>query len=89
MAASCKIAEYLFCHRPIVATSSPNFVQNFPRQAKELGTLVVPPGDSDALADAIERQLDHPLILEPPLDMTWKAIAERLFAQFEAIVDRE
>jgi glycosyltransferase involved in cell wall biosynthesis len=85
-ASSCKIAEYLFCRRPIVATRTPNFVQNFPEQAKQLDALLVPPGDADALADAIQRQLDDPVIAEPPTDMTWQGIAERLIPHFQRLL---
>jgi glycosyltransferase involved in cell wall biosynthesis len=85
-ASSCKIAEYLFCRRPIVATDTPNFVENFPSQARALGTLLVTPGDPEALAGAIGRQLEDPLVVEPPGDMTWTAIAERALASFRQIV---
>lgn len=84
-ASSCKIAEYLFCQRPIVATRTPNFLQNFPDQARELDPVVVLPGDVEALSAAIERQLEDPLIAEPPGDMTWQAIAERLIAHFRQL----
>jgi glycosyltransferase involved in cell wall biosynthesis len=85
-ASSCKIAEYLFCRRPIVATRTPNFVQNFPDQARQLDALLVPPGDADALAGAILRQLDDPVIAEPPADMSWEDIAERLIPHFQRLL---
>ncbi len=37
--ASCKIAEYLMCQRPIVSTRTPNFLQNFPEQAAAMREL--------------------------------------------------
>lgn len=85
-ASSCKVAEYLFCGRPVVATDTPNFVQNFPDQARSLGDLVVSPGDPEALAQALRRQLDEPLILQPPLDMTWDRIAGRVIARLEGLL---
>lgn len=87
-ASSCKIAEYLFCHRPIVATRTPNFVRNFPEQAKQLDALLAAPGDVDALAFSIERQLDKPVIVEPPADISWSQIAARLIARFREIPNR-
>lgn len=76
MGASCKIAEYLMCERPIVSTSTGNFVGNFPLQARELGQDICPPGDVAALAQAIRRQLANPRILSPPTDMSWRQIAD-------------
>jgi glycosyltransferase involved in cell wall biosynthesis len=84
-ASSCKIAEYLYCRRPIVATRTPNFVQNFPDQAKQLETLLVPPCDVSALTRAIERQLDTPLIVDPPDNMSWQQIATDVMAHFKAL----
>jgi glycosyltransferase involved in cell wall biosynthesis len=86
-ASSCKIAEYLFCRRPIVATRTPNFVQNFPEQARQLDALLVPPGDADALAGSIQRQLDDPVIAQPPDEMTWQEIASRLMAHLQRLFD--
>jgi glycosyltransferase involved in cell wall biosynthesis len=84
-ASSCKIAEYLVCRRPIVATRTPNFVQNFPEQARQLDALLVPPGDADALARSIQRQLDDPVIAHAPDDMTWQQIAARLMAHLQRL----
>ncbi len=60
MASSIKIAEYLFCERPIVATRTPNLVDNFGVQASELGDAVCNPGDATDLARAIDAQLRRP-----------------------------
>ncbi|KFN43135.1 glycosyltransferase [Arenimonas oryziterrae] len=80
MGASCKIAEYLMCRRPIVSTRTPNFVGNFPRQADELGEGVSTAGDSDDLARAISHQLQHRLVPSVPEDMTWTTIAQQALA---------
>jgi glycosyltransferase involved in cell wall biosynthesis len=86
-ASSCKIAEYLFCRRPIVATRTPHFVENFPEQARQLQALLVPPGDADALAHSIQHQLDDPVILQAPDDMAWDQIAPRLLMRFGQLQD--
>lgn len=84
-ASSCKIAEYLACRRPLVATRSPNFTENFPEQARQLDSLLAPPGDSDALAQVLERQLTRPEVVEPPMEMTWQQIAARLRRSIECL----
>jgi glycosyltransferase involved in cell wall biosynthesis len=81
-ASSCKIAEYLMCQRPIAATRTPNFVQNFPEQAERLDELLVEPGDSSALATSIDRQLREPVVVEPPDGMTWQSIAAETLERF-------
>ena len=75
MGASCKIAEYLMCARPLVSTSTGNFTSNFPLQAAELGTGMCPPGNVPALARSIRSQLAERRLLTPPTDMGWAAIA--------------
>ena len=84
-ASSCKIAEYLYCKRPIVATRTPNFVQNFPKQAAQLDPLLATPGDVDMLAQSIQQQLDHPVIAEPPTDMAWSQIADGLIQKLQQL----
>jgi glycosyltransferase involved in cell wall biosynthesis len=75
MAASCKIAEYLFCQRPIVATKSPNLLSNFPEQSGQLGDAICNPGDVDDLTRALLLQLTHPRIANVPEEHTWQCIA--------------
>lgn len=75
MGASCKIAEYLLCERPLVATATPNFTANFPVQAEALGDASCRPGDPADLARALALQLDRRRLVPPPLDLTWQAIA--------------
>lgn len=89
MGASCKIAEYLFCRRPISATRTPNFVQNFPDQAKQLDTLLAPPGDISALANSIRRQLNKPTIVQPPDDLTWQNLAERAMTELQHLLEQK
>ena len=77
MASSCKIAEYLFCERPMVATETPNLRTNFPRQADELGPAICRPGDPADLARALALQLSEPRLATPPREHTWHSIAAR------------
>jgi glycosyltransferase involved in cell wall biosynthesis len=77
MSSSCKIAEYLYCRRPIVATRTPNLIENFPEQASELGEAMCEPGDPADLARAIHAQLQHPVIASVPQEHSWEGIAMR------------
>lgn len=77
MASSCKIAEYIAAQRPIVATRTPNLVENFPEQAQELGELLAEPGNVDQIADSIRRQLIDPRLVSMPDEMEWSSIAAR------------
>jgi glycosyltransferase involved in cell wall biosynthesis len=84
MASSCKIAEYLFCRRPMVATRTPNMLGNFASQAAELGEAICSPGDAEDLARAIDYQLSHGVIATPPQDHTWRTIAAQALAALES-----
>ena len=75
MAASCKMAEYLFCQRPIVATDTPSLRTNFPLQAIKLDHAIARAGDVTDLARAIQFQLRHALIAGTPPGFAWKDIA--------------
>ena len=75
MGASCKIAEYLMCKRPVVSTRTANFLGNFPTQAAELGNAMCTPGDVAALAIAIRRQLAERKILTAPVGMSWQDVS--------------
>lgn len=80
MASSCKIAEYLFCDRPVVATSTPNLLSNFRVQARELGPALCKPGDPADLARAIDHQLRLRIVASRPEGHTWAAIAQDTLA---------
>jgi glycosyltransferase involved in cell wall biosynthesis len=86
MGASCKIAEYLMCQRPIASTRTPNFVANFPAQALELGEGLCAGCDPPDLARAIEYQLRVGQVLALPVDFSWPAIAAHAL---QAINDAE
>lgn len=76
MGASCKIAEYLLCERPLVATDTPNFTLNFPRQAAELGPAMCRPSDPADMARAIRLQLEQPHVQSSSREHTWREIAD-------------
>ncbi len=75
MGASCKIAEYLMCERPVISTRTQNFIANFPDQADELGAALTEPEDVAGLANSIRLQLSTPRILSVPTRMLWPEIA--------------
>lgn len=86
MASSCKIAEYLYCRRPMVATRTPNLLGNFTLQATELGEAICTPGDVVDMARAIDYQLLHGFIATPPQDYTWQPIAAQTLAALESSI---
>jgi glycosyltransferase involved in cell wall biosynthesis len=86
MASSCKIAEYIAAGRPIVATITPNFTENFPEQASELSDLLAAPGDPKSLADAIRRQLMERRLTSMPQAMEWETISESLADRIADVV---
>lgn len=88
MASSCKIAEYLACRRPMVATQTPNMLSNFPVQAAELGQALCRPGDPVDLARAIDYQLAHGVVASAPLEHTWDAIAGKALSALESLPPR-
>ena len=77
MGASCKIAEYMYCQRPLVATDTPNLSANFPIQADQLADALCAPGDPVDLARALEIQLTRPRLVALPIEHSWQVIAER------------
>lgn len=87
MGASCKIAEYMASGRPIVATRTPNLVENFPAQAAVLGELLAQPGDPASLARSIRAQLAQPRLVDVPEGVTWEAIAADAWQLFERFPD--
>lgn len=85
MASSCKIAEYLFCDRPMVVTDTPNFIANFPRQAEELGAAICRAGDPGDLARAIAFQLAEARVASRPEEHSWRAIAQDMLASLQRL----
>lgn len=83
MGASCKIAEYLMCRKPLVSTSTPNLTANFPIQAAEMGPLICRPGDPVDLARALGLALVSTRVISAPLSMTWSEIARDTLAEID------
>lgn len=74
-ASSLKMAEYLFCRRPIVATRTPSLLENFPVQASELKDVLATPSNPTSLAASLRAQLDCPRIATVPEGANWDGIA--------------
>ena len=74
MSGACKIAEYLSCQKPVVATDVSGHREIF-RFAPE--SLCKP--NSRDMAEAIRRQLAHPRIAPFPDSMGWESIGRTLF----------
>jgi len=83
-ASSIKFGEIMACRRPLVATRTPNLLDNFPAQAAELDAYLAPPQNPAALADAIVRQLRDQKRVDPPAGMEWAAIASEALSSLAA-----
>jgi glycosyltransferase involved in cell wall biosynthesis len=73
--ASNKIVEALACGRPIVATRTPNLIENFTQTAKSLEGRLAEPGEPSSIAQAIQAQLDDPVLGDTPRGWGWSEIA--------------
>jgi len=74
LSGSCKIAEYLSCQKPVVATDIAGHREIF-RSAPE--SLCKP--DARDMAEAILCQLNHPRVAPFPGSMGWESIGQTLF----------
>jgi glycosyltransferase involved in cell wall biosynthesis len=81
MAGPCKIAEYLACGKPVVATRISGHERIF-RDAPE--SLCEP--DPEDMARALRRQLTHPVVAPLPESMDWKHIGRALHESLVKIV---
>lgn len=75
--ASNKIAEAIASGRPLVATRTPNFMENFAVQAGMLGDRLARPSDAEDLARVIELQARDRRLVPMPAGMDWEGIAMR------------
>ncbi|MDF3030873.1 MAG: glycosyltransferase [Moraxellaceae bacterium] len=73
MSGACKLAEYLACERPIVATRIAGHETVLGSGAQGLCGQ-----DPDDMARAIERQMQDPEILPFPAHLDWRAIAAQM-----------
>lgn len=83
MSNACKIAEYVACSVPVVTTRVSNFAEIF----AEAPQAVCEPGDPQALAQAILRQIEAPQRL--PFNsrpFSWSALAQKLEGELLALV---
>ncbi len=80
MAGACKIAEYLACGKPVVATRISGHEQIF----MEAPNSLCDP-DPDDMAAAIRRQLTNPEIVSFPEYLSWSHIARTLYDELLAI----
>jgi glycosyltransferase involved in cell wall biosynthesis len=71
---ACKIAEYLTCGTPIVATR----VSNMEAVFRQTPQILAEPGDPDDLAEKLALQLEHPVSSAQPPDLTWSSLARRV-----------
>ena len=81
MSGACKIAEYLACGRPVVATRVSSHEELF-RDAP--GSICEP--NAKSMEEALRRQLRNPEIAPFPEDMTWKAIAQTLHRKLTTLI---
>ena len=77
--ASNKIAESIACKRPIVATSSPNFVKNFPLQAAVLAPYLAEPSNPIDLVGAIKKQLENQFIVGELDGINWEQLTKNIY----------
>jgi glycosyltransferase involved in cell wall biosynthesis len=84
--ASNKIAESIACRKPIVATQTPNLIENFPMQAKQLSGLLAIPGDVKDLARVIRAQMKQQVLVDMPDHMTWDSISQHVASALSDLV---
>ncbi|TPQ25501.1 glycosyltransferase [Methylomonas koyamae] len=73
MSGACKIAEYLACGKPVVATRVSDHAEVF----KDAPTSLCEP-IADDMARAISSQLEHPEIVAYPVVLDWQSIGQKL-----------
>lgn len=73
MAGACKIAEYLACSVPVVATNVSNHAQLFAGHPAALCDV-----SALSMAEALRRQLSEPVVVPFPESMSWASIGLKL-----------
>ncbi|MFC4762380.1 glycosyltransferase family 4 protein [Dyella koreensis] len=86
--ASNKIAEAIACGRPLVATRTPNLIDNFPLQAAQLRSVLAEPSDIADLRRVIREQLARRITVDLPKGMDWPGIAATLAADLSLKSDQ-
>lgn len=83
---SCKIIEYIYSKKPIVATHSSNILEDFPKYIDILPKeYLANCHDPLSLKDIIEKQLKYPIILTEAPEMQWKNLALRALNRINSI----
>ena len=82
MSGACKIAEYLACERPIVATR----VAGHHEILSEVPQSIFEPNASD-LAMAIRQQLGEQITMRFPNELDWHSVGRKLMRKLPALVD--
>jgi len=79
---SCKIAEYLACQVPIVATDISDYKRHFSNPENVFCT----PGDVNELAAKIIAQLNHPHVNTFPMELSWQSLGEKFEASLHPFI---
>lgn len=82
---ACKIAEYLACGIPIVATNVSNHKKIFADAPQSL----CEPGSPESMASAIQTQLKSPQLIRNSGNLTWEKLAGKLSTGLESIVEEK
>jgi glycosyltransferase involved in cell wall biosynthesis len=79
-----KMFEYMAAKRPIIATDLPAIREILDDKM----AIIIPPGDPEALAEAVKRLLDDPIQAEKLSDQAYAKVQEYTWAKrVLAIVD--
>lgn len=76
---ACKIAEYMACGVPVVATGVSNHAEIF----ADAPQGICKPGDAGDMASAIRIQLESPQVADFPQNITWENLGGRLSKALE------
>jgi glycosyltransferase involved in cell wall biosynthesis len=82
MTNACKIAEYLACSVPVVATRVSNHAEIFSDALQG----ICKPGDAQDMARAIRFQLETPQLVNFSKNLTWEHLGEKLSDALEKLI---
>ena len=82
---ACKIAEYIACGVPIVATKVSNHEEIFADAPQSL----CEPGNPESMASAIQAQLKTPQLINNTGNLSWERLAGKLSTALESIVEEK
>lgn len=82
MSNACKIAEYLACRVPVVATLVSNHAEIFSDALQG----ICKPGDAQDMARAIRFQLETPQLANFSKNLTWENLGEKLSNALEKLI---